>query len=149
VARLFAGWRQELATCRKFAPAARNYAAARLMAEVGLRVGALGRDHRPRDAQPDHAVDGGPVTAVLDDDLVAEEGRRLGAGVRDQRLVLVEFQLEVIAQELCEALLDLLGFGLGSGEPEEVILGLCRLRDRAGRDVNVLARALHRVAGAA
>ena len=38
VARLFAGWRQELATCRKFAPAARNYAAARLMAEVGLRV---------------------------------------------------------------------------------------------------------------
>ena len=38
VARLFAGWRQELGTCRKFAPAARNYAAARLMAEVGLRV---------------------------------------------------------------------------------------------------------------
>jgi transposase len=38
VARLFAGWRQELATCRKFAPAARNYAAARLMADVGLRV---------------------------------------------------------------------------------------------------------------
>jgi integrase/recombinase XerD len=38
VARLFAGWREELATCRKFAPAARNYAAARLMAEVGLRV---------------------------------------------------------------------------------------------------------------
>ena len=35
---LFSGWRQELATCRKFAPAARNYAAARLMAEVGLRV---------------------------------------------------------------------------------------------------------------
>jgi len=35
---LFAGWRQELATCRKFAPAARNYAASRLMAEVGLRV---------------------------------------------------------------------------------------------------------------
>ena len=38
VGRLFAGWREELATCRKFAPAARNYAAARLMAEVGLRV---------------------------------------------------------------------------------------------------------------
>ena len=28
VERLFAGWREELATCRKFAPAARNYAAA-------------------------------------------------------------------------------------------------------------------------
>lgn len=35
---LFAGWRGELAGCRKFAPAARNYAAAKLMAEVGLRV---------------------------------------------------------------------------------------------------------------
>ena len=35
---LFTGWAEELATCRKFAPTARNYAAARLMAEVGLRV---------------------------------------------------------------------------------------------------------------
>src|SRR5260370_17816371 len=40
VAALFAGWRAELATCRKFAPAARSYAAARLMAETGLRVNA-------------------------------------------------------------------------------------------------------------
>jgi integrase/recombinase XerD len=38
VEQLFAGWRQELVTCRKFAPVARNYAAARLMADVGLRV---------------------------------------------------------------------------------------------------------------
>ena len=38
ITQLFAGWTGELATCRKFAPAARNYAAARLMAEVGLRV---------------------------------------------------------------------------------------------------------------
>ncbi len=38
VGQLFAGWREELATCRKFAPAARNYAAARLEADVGLRV---------------------------------------------------------------------------------------------------------------
>lgn len=38
VKQLFAGWRQELVTCRKFAPTARNYAAARLMSEVGLRV---------------------------------------------------------------------------------------------------------------
>ena len=28
----------ELSSCRKFAPTARNYAAARLMADVGLRV---------------------------------------------------------------------------------------------------------------
>ena len=38
VSRLFAGWREDLAGCRKFAPAARSYAAARLMAELGLRV---------------------------------------------------------------------------------------------------------------
>lgn len=38
IARLFVGWRGELATCRKFGPVARNYAAARLMTEVGLRV---------------------------------------------------------------------------------------------------------------
>ena len=38
IERLFAGWREELATGRKFVPAARNYAAARLEADVGLRV---------------------------------------------------------------------------------------------------------------
>ena len=36
--RLLAGWREELATRRKFVPAARNYAAARLEAGIGLRV---------------------------------------------------------------------------------------------------------------
>ena len=35
---LFAGWGRELATCRKYAPTARNSAAARLLAEVGLRI---------------------------------------------------------------------------------------------------------------
>lgn len=37
----FAGWREELLSCRKFAPSARNYAAASLMASVGLRVNEL------------------------------------------------------------------------------------------------------------
>lgn len=35
---LFTGWRAELATCRKFAPAARNYTVARVQADVGLRI---------------------------------------------------------------------------------------------------------------
>jgi integrase/recombinase XerD len=35
---LFAGWRGELVSCRKFAPAARNYTASKLIADVGLRV---------------------------------------------------------------------------------------------------------------
>ena len=34
----FRGWAGELATCRKFATVARNYAAAKLMSEVGLRA---------------------------------------------------------------------------------------------------------------
>jgi len=38
VAALFAGWREELLSCRKFAPTARNFVAAKLMSEVGLRV---------------------------------------------------------------------------------------------------------------
>jgi site-specific recombinase XerD len=38
IEQLFAGWRVELASCRKFAPAARNYAVARLAADVGLRI---------------------------------------------------------------------------------------------------------------
>jgi integrase/recombinase XerD len=39
VSRLLTGWAGELPACRKFAPTARNYAAARLMAEIGLRAG--------------------------------------------------------------------------------------------------------------
>ncbi|MEW1819098.1 tyrosine-type recombinase/integrase, partial [Streptomyces diastaticus] len=35
---LFTGWGGELATCRKFDPTARNYTAAKLMSQVGLRV---------------------------------------------------------------------------------------------------------------
>lgn len=35
---LFSGWRGELASCRKYAPAARNYTATRLMSLLGLRV---------------------------------------------------------------------------------------------------------------
>jgi integrase/recombinase XerD len=35
---LFAGWREELTSCRKFGPTARNYVAAQLMSQVGLRV---------------------------------------------------------------------------------------------------------------
>ena len=38
IERLFARWREELATRRKFVPAARHYAAARLEADVGLPV---------------------------------------------------------------------------------------------------------------
>jgi site-specific recombinase XerD len=38
LAGFFAGWARELASCRKFAPAARNWTAAKLMADVGLRV---------------------------------------------------------------------------------------------------------------
>jgi integrase/recombinase XerD len=38
IEQLFAGWRDELLTCRKFAPTARNYMAARMLADVGVRI---------------------------------------------------------------------------------------------------------------
>lgn len=38
---MFAGWRAELVTCRKFAPVARNYVGAKLMSLVGLRINEL------------------------------------------------------------------------------------------------------------
>lgn len=38
MSQFFSGWAAELETCRKFAPAARNYTAAKLMTDVGLRV---------------------------------------------------------------------------------------------------------------
>lgn len=38
IAALFSHWREDLVSCRKYAPAARNYTAARLMSLLGLRV---------------------------------------------------------------------------------------------------------------
>ncbi|MFI6965764.1 hypothetical protein [Streptomyces sp. NPDC050255] len=38
VGALFTGWGSELATCRRFAPTARNYTASKLLSQVGLRV---------------------------------------------------------------------------------------------------------------
>jgi hypothetical protein len=69
---------------------------------------------------------------VLGDDVVTEEPRLLGTGVGDQRLVRRQFQLELVAQEPGETLLDFLGLGLGTGEPEEMVIGLCRSLDYAG-----------------
>jgi hypothetical protein len=52
-------------------------------------------------------------------------------------------------QELGQALLDLLCLSLRSGEPEEVIVCLCRLPDYAELAVKVLARVLFSGVGAA
>jgi hypothetical protein len=59
---------------------------------------------------------------VLDDDVVAEEPRRLGAGVADQGLVLVQFQPEGLPEEPGQLGLDLLGFGLWPGESQDVVI---------------------------
>jgi hypothetical protein len=57
----------------------------------------------------------GPAVAAGDADLIAEEPGPLAAGMGDQRLVRRQLQLELVTQERRQALLDLLGFGLGSG----------------------------------
>jgi len=86
---------------------------------------------------------------VLDGDLIAEEPRRAGAGVGDQRLAGVQLQLEGSSQERSQLGLDLPGFGPGPDEPQQMIICLCRVPYYADRDVEVLVRALYRAAGAA
>jgi hypothetical protein len=41
--------------------------------------------------------------------------------VGDQRLVRAQFEREFVAQEPCQLVFDVLGFGLRPGEPQEVI----------------------------
>jgi hypothetical protein len=101
--------------------------------EVG---GAFGRDHIAGHAQADGAVDGAAgtgdlVIGVLNGDLVAEEPGRARSGMGNQGFLLRQFQLEFVTQELRKTGLDFLRFGLGSGEPEDVIVGLCGLPDYA------------------
>ena len=89
--------------------------------------GALGLDDVRRDPQRDYpvgrtAASGDPRVAVLDDDVIAEEPRRLGAGVADQGLAVVEFQSEGLPEELRQPGLDLPGFGLRPDKTQYVII---------------------------
>jgi len=63
---------------------------------------------------------------MLSSDLVAEEVRRLADGVGDQGLGFGQLQLEFLAQERPDLLLDLFGLVLGTGEPEQEVVALCR-----------------------
>ncbi|MFE5740143.1 hypothetical protein [Streptomyces celluloflavus] len=60
IEQLFAGWRNDLASCRKFAPAARDYTVARLSADVGLRVNRVLGETLATGADPLH------LTTVFD-----------------------------------------------------------------------------------
>lgn len=71
-------------------------------------------------------------------DLVAEEPGRARAGMGDQGLVRRQIQLEFFTQERRQFKLDLFGLGFRSGEPEQVIVGLCRARDYADCGVVML-----------
>ena len=85
---------------------------------------AFGLDHCAWDAQPDNAIDLPALLAVLHHDLVAEEPCRARTGVGDQSLVRGQFELEVITQERRKTLFDLFRFGLRSGEPEQMVVGV-------------------------
>jgi hypothetical protein len=54
-------------------------------------------------------------------DVVAEEPGGPGAGVGDQRLLVGQLQLEVIAQERRESTLDVLRLVTRADEPEEPV----------------------------
>jgi hypothetical protein len=85
---------------------------------------------------------------VLNADVIADESCRARAGVGDQGLVLVEFQPEGLPEEPRQPGLDLLSFGLRPGKFQDVVVCLCRLRDYADCDVNVLVRMLMAVTDA-
>src|SRR5437867_4692302 len=86
--------------------------------------GAFRLDHRRGHTEPDRPVNARAGFAVPDGDLVAEESRSAGPGVREQGFVLVEFQPEIVTQERRESALDFLCFGFRPGEPEEGIVGI-------------------------
>jgi hypothetical protein len=100
---------------------------------VARRVGFDHIQRHPQRDLPVHrpAAAGGLAAVVLDGDLIAEEPGRARSGVGDQRLVLGQFQLEFLMQERRQSPFDLLGFGLGSGEPEQMVICLCRGRGYA------------------
>src|SRR5713226_2259326 len=112
--------------------------------------GSFRLDHIEWHAQRDDpvgrtAAPGDLAVGVLDDDLVAEVPGRPGAGMGDQRLIRVEFECEFAAQEPCQLILDVRGFGFWSGEPQEMIVGLCRHPGYADRTAGGPAwRAGHR-----
>src|SRR5262249_49536803 len=57
---------------------------------------------------------------MLDTDVIAEEPRPLAAGVRDEGLVLVQFQSEGLPEKPRQLRLDLPGFGLRPGESQNM-----------------------------
>jgi len=67
------------------------------------------------------------LIVLMGDDLIAKETCRSGVAMRDQGLVLREFELEVIAQEGAQATLDLFRFLSWSREPDQPVVGLCRV----------------------
>ena len=68
---------------------------------------------------------------MLDDDVIAEEPRPLGAGVGDQGLGWVEFQSEGLPEELGELGLDFLGFGLRPGESQQMVIRVPHIPEAA------------------
>lgn len=94
------------------------------------------------------AVAGALPVVALHSDVVAEESSSPGPSVRDQGLVLRQIQREIVAQERRQALFDLLGFGLGSDEPEQVVVGVADIsQPPIARIVLILAgQALHLLA---
>jgi len=66
-----------------------------------------------------------------------------------QGLGLRQFQLELVTQERCDLGLDLLGLAPGTGEPQQPIVGLCRVPDYAEWQMNLQVRGLVLAAGAA
>src|SRR5260221_3949664 len=91
---------------------------------------ALFSDHRSGDSQTHHTVDL-PLTAtvqlvigMLGHEIVAEEVRPTRTGVRDQRFVDGEFELERVVQERADFVLDLLSFRFWTTKTKPEVIGI-------------------------
>jgi hypothetical protein len=69
---------------------------------------------------------------VLNVNVIAEEPCPLAAGMGDQGFLLAEFQSEGLPEEPGDSGLDFLGFGLWPGEPQDMVIRLCRGPGYAG-----------------
>ncbi len=95
--------------------------------------GAFRADHVQRHFQPDPPIDAAVAALIVlvvvseDHDFVAEETCRVSASVRNHGLLRGEFQLEMLTQEVSDAVFDLLGFLPGTAESEQPIIRIAQV----------------------
>jgi hypothetical protein len=80
-----------------------------------------------RHPEPDAPIQLTSVAVVSDTDFVAQKSCGLGGRMRDQRLFIREFQLQLFSKKCCQSLLDFFGFAFRAGESEQKVVGISHI----------------------